>query len=97
MEAKAKLSVHLTDLNVKSSEILFSLVHMDVILACFEKSGAEFKLINSENCLQSDSFIVPKIKHKQVQLYIVILYLYFVDIYIYFNAILSVSNGTLDF
>jgi hypothetical protein len=97
MEAKAKLSVHLTDLNVKSSEILFSLAHVNIIFAHFEKLGAKFKLTNSENCLQSDFFITFKIKYRQVQLYIIILYLYFVDIYICFNVVSSVSNSTLDF
>jgi hypothetical protein len=97
MEAKAKLSVHLANLDVKFSEVLFSLAHVNIILARFEKSGAEFKLTNSENCLQLDFFIAPKIKHGQVQLYIIILYLYFVDIYICFNAISSAPNGALDF
>jgi hypothetical protein len=67
MEVKAKLSIYLADLNVKSSKVLFSSAHVDVILACFEKSGAEFKLTDSENCLQSDFYIAPKIKCGQIQ------------------------------
>jgi hypothetical protein len=97
MEAKAKLSVYLADLDVKSSEILFFSAHVNVILAYFEKSGAEFKLTNSENCLQSDFFIAPKIKCGQVQLYTIILYLYLDDIYICFNVVSSALFGTLDF
>jgi hypothetical protein len=63
---KEKISVHLSDLDVKSSKVSFSSAHTDVILACFEKSGAEFKFMDSENCLQLDFFVSPKIKRGQV-------------------------------
>ena len=88
-----KIGVHLCD-DIHATETTFAPLNVDVLLCCFESSGATLHHLDDENSLQTNSWTCIKLKRNQVMC---LCFLFFGKLHLWLNYFFSFLSSVYSF